>query len=160
MTLATFNSHGKTPCCRDKLHKYDRGFTIDGETSFSNAALISSCPAAPFFKEESILLTSSEVTWDRNIELTDGLPIRSSGDIVWWGIFFAKLGPIFTKKSLNFDLITKSSVVNEPSVSLNLVGSCFVLFLFTIFFHYLTCLFHAIFISFQEVRVMFLFSLL
>ena len=94
---------------------------MHGETSFNKAALISSYPGAPFFRDFIIIWISSEVTSLRQMLFVSGWPMKSLGDRFWSGIFAAKFGP---KKSLNLLLITEPSVVKLPSFNLNLVWDC------------------------------------
>ena len=65
--------------------------------------------------------------------VTRGSPINCSGDMFWDGIFLARFGPMFTKKSLNLELMVALSVMHDPSFNLNLGFTWHVLFLFTMF---------------------------
>ena len=104
------------------------------DTIFSDIALISSGPGAPFLSDFNIPTISSVVTWVKNILFTNAGPMKWRWDTFWPGIFLARLGPIFVKNSLNLLPISVPSEIIVPSLNLNLSCIYLVLFLFTIFF--------------------------
>ena len=53
--LAIFNSSGKTPSCRDKLHIYVKGVDIASKDSFDIELLMLSYPGAEDLKELIVL---------------------------------------------------------------------------------------------------------
>ena len=63
--------------------------------------------------------------------------IKCSGDMFWDEIFLARFGPMFTKKSLNLELMVALSVMHDPLFNSNLEFTWHVLLLFTIFLKYL-----------------------
>ena len=74
------------------------------------------------------------VTSGRKMLLMAGWSINFRWDTDWGGIFLAKLGPMFTKKSLNLQLITDLSVVKVSSFNLNLLWTWLFLFLLTMLY--------------------------
>ena len=85
-----------------------------------------------------------------NIPEENAICNRVSHELKWGYIlrwnFFARLGPILTKKSLNLELMIALSVINDPLFSLNLELTWALLILFTMLLNichvfYISCLF-------------------
>ena len=63
---------------------------------------MSSHPGAESLRDIISLLISVDVTGDKNIVSVTPLSMKDKGDLSILTILLAKVGPMFTKKSLNF----------------------------------------------------------
>ena len=133
-TLAVFNSCGKIPSCKERLHKYVKGVFMNGKHNFNIEELRLSYPGEEDLREETNLITSDSVTGSRNKLYITLDFIKSPGVTVCGFISFDNVGPMLMKNSLNLLQITVFSLVKEWSLSLNLLFIFFLLFLFIVLF--------------------------